>query len=120
MTDDPVGAADPFERFVLLAVADLTRRGEAPARSDTVLSWCRDHEDDAPAPRGVTERAVIDALESLQATGLLAREETRSPVGKGRPAHALAVAPAGVFDALADDDAVGDLAAAKRDGDGGD
>lgn len=120
MTDALAGAADPFERFVLLAVADLTRRGEAPARSDTVLSWCRDHEDGAPAPRGVTERAVIDALESLQATDLLTREEIRSPVGKGRPAHALAVDPSEVFDALADDDAVGSLAAERREASGGD
>lgn len=115
MTDSPVGGADPFERFVLLAVADLTRRGEAPARSDTVLSWCRDHEHSAPAPGGVTERAVIDALESLQATDLLTREEIRSPVGKGRPAHDLAADPAEVFDELADDDAVGDLAVATRE-----
>lgn len=120
MTDSPAGGAEPFERFVLLAVADLTRRGETPARSDTVLSWCRDHEDSAPAPRGVTERAVIDALESLQESEVLSRTEVRSPVGKGRPAHALAVAPTEVFDALASDDAVGDLATATRDEDGGD
>lgn len=113
MIDPSVGAADPFERFVLLAVADLARRREAPVRSDTVLSWCRDHEDSAPAPGGVTERAVIDALESLQADGFLTRQETQSPVGKGRPAHDLAAAPDEVFDALADDDAVGDLAAAR-------
>lgn len=115
MTDAPVGGTDPFERFVLLAVADLTARGEAPARSDTVLSWCRDHEDRAPAPRGVTERAVIDALESLQSTDLLTRAKVDSPVGKGRPAHALAVETDAVFESLADDDALGDLAAATRD-----
>jgi len=115
MTDPSVGETDPFERFVLLGVTDLTRRGEAPVRSDTVLSWCRDHEESAPAPGGVTERAVIEALESLQATDLLAREESSSPVGKGRPAHALATEPTEVVDALAADDAVGGLAAATRE-----
>jgi predicted ArsR family transcriptional regulator len=107
-----VAEADPAERFVLLAVAAAERRGETPVRSYEALDWCRRRSDELAGTvvGEVTRTSVIRALESLGNAGLVAVEEETSPVGKGRPAHALDAPVDGVLDALEDDEHVGGVA----------
>lgn len=112
-----VAEADPAERYVLLAVAAAERRGEIPVRSYEVLDWCRRRSDElSGAVVGeVTRTSVIRALESLANAGLVVVEEETSPVGKGRPAHALDAPADEVLAALADDEYVGAVASAVAD-----
>jgi hypothetical protein len=106
----------PFERFVLLTVADLTQEDEAPVHSFDVREQCTAHTVDVTCAEGGVERAaVLQALEALVEFGALAETETTSPVGKGRPGFELTGDPAAIIDALAADDAVGTYAASLQD-----
>jgi hypothetical protein len=101
-----------FEQFVLLSVVELAAAGETPAHSYDVTETAKARIDDIDrAPFGGVERQeVITALASLAEAGLLAKEETESPVGKGRPAYALAVDPDAALADLAGSDDVGSYA----------
>lgn len=106
----------PFERFVLLAVADLADENEGPVHSFDVRERCTAHTADVTCAEGGVERAaVLQALESLVEVGVLDETESSSPVGKGRPGFELTGDPAAVIDALVDDDAVGAYAASLQD-----
>ena len=59
---------------------------------------------------GIERREVITALGSLAEAGLLAKAETESPVGKGRPAYELAVDSERVPGELSGADGVGPYA----------
>lgn len=112
MSEDAIEAATPFQRLTLLAVVDLTARGEEPVHSYDVRRACETHADALEAvPFGGTSRQeVINALSDLADAGLLTEDEVRSPVGKWRPAYALAANPTTVLDALAADEQVGAVA----------
>jgi hypothetical protein len=102
---------DPFERFVLLAVAELSLAGETPVHSFDVRECCGDRTAHVSFASGGVERArVMRALESLAATGLLRDAEVTSPVGKGRPAHELTVDAATVVERFRSDETVGGYA----------
>lgn len=106
----------PFQRFVLLAAADLAMHDDAPFHSFDVRERCVDRTTDVTCAEGGVERAaVLQALEALADAGLLAETEVSSPVGKGRPGYDLTVDQTAVVEALADDDAVGAYAASLRD-----
>lgn len=111
MPENAVEDASEFQRFVLLAVADLSTPEAEPVHSYDVKRACERHAEsvDAELFGGVTRREVINALSALAETGLLEETTTTSPVGKGRPAYALTVDPGTVFDALADDERFGSL-----------
>jgi hypothetical protein len=103
---------DPFERFVLLAMVDLEQTGETPAHSFDVRDRCAEHVDRVHGVGGgVGRNEVYRALETLTEAGLVSSEQTSSPVGKGRPAHALAADPGEVLAALEADADVGEYAA---------
>lgn len=104
-----------FQRFVLLAVADLDARGETQARSFDVREFCEAHveelDGDPFGGGGITRQAVMRALSELEVTGLLAENVgDRSPVGKGRPVYSLTGDCEDVLEALAGDANVGHLA----------
>lgn len=103
-----------FEQFVLLSVVELARDGATPAHSYDVTETAKARIDDVDRDQfgGVERQEVITALSSLADEGLLAKEETESPVGKGRPAYALAVDPETVLSDLGGADDVGSYAAA--------
>lgn len=106
----------PFERFVLLAVADLADETDGPVHSFDVRERCTAHTGDVTCAEGGVERAaVLQALESLVEVGVLDETESSSPVGKGRPGFELTGDPAAVIDALVGDDAVGAYAASLQD-----
>lgn len=111
MPENAVETASEFQRFVLLAVAELSTPEAEPVHSYDVKTACETHAEtiDAELFGGVTRREVINALSALSEAGLLEETSTTSPVGKGRPAYTLAVAPEAVFDALADDGRLGSL-----------
>jgi Cdc6-like AAA superfamily ATPase len=113
MSDTAVANATSFQRFVLLAIADLSARSDAPVHSYDVRRVCETRADslDADLFGGVTRREVITALSALEDAGLLEEATVTSPVGKGRPAYELAVDPVDVLDAVADDDRLGALVA---------
>lgn len=105
--------ATPFQRLVLLAVVGLDLEGMTPAYSFHVRERSVELLDELESDRfgGVTREEVIKALSVLEAADALveADREDASPVGKGRPAYALGVAPDTVLDALERDDTVGVL-----------
>ncbi|MFB6205939.1 MAG: hypothetical protein ABEJ05_05365 [Haloglomus sp.] len=105
----------PFQRFVLLAVADLALEGELPTHSFDVRERCTARTADVTCAEGGVERAtVLRALEELAATGLLREVEVTSPVGKGRPGYDLEADPNAVVETLAADGAVGTYASSLR------
>lgn len=107
---EAIDAATPFQRFVLLAVLELDHDGQTPVYSFDVRDRCAARLDDLAADRfgGVTREDVIKALSALEAEGVVseADRDDESPVGKGRPAYALAVDAETALDALDDDDAL--------------
>lgn len=106
----------PFERFVLLAVADLALEGRAPVHSFDVRERCTACTADVTCAEGGVERsAVLRALESMTGEGPLTEVETTSPVGKGRPGYELGPDPTAVVDELVHDGSVGAYAASLRD-----
>lgn len=109
MSESAVESATPFQRFVLVAVADLAGRGEQAVHSFDVKRVCETHLDalEGELFGGVTRRDVITALSALADAGLLEETTVTSPVGKGRPAYVPAVDVDAVLDALADDETVG-------------
>lgn len=107
----------PFQRLTLLAVVDLASRGESPVHSFDVREACDSHADalgDVPFG-GTSRQEVIAALNGLADAGWLTEEEVRSPVGKFRPAYALAEDPTTVLAALDDDGQVGGVVARLRE-----
>ena len=117
---EAIETTTPLQRLVLLAVADLDTRGETPVRSFDVREFCESHADDLDGDPfgggGVTRQGVIKALSALYDAGLLKEHVgDQSPVGKGRPAYALAADADAVFEALVADDHVGPLARSVTD-----
>jgi len=108
-TLDSVG---PFEQFVLLSVAELATADRTPAHSYDVTKTAKTRLDDLDRDTfgGIERQRVIRTLGSLAEDGLLAKAETTSPIGKGRPAYELAVDVDHVVSELAGDDAVGSYA----------
>jgi predicted ArsR family transcriptional regulator len=107
-------AATPFQRFVLLELAELDAADETPAFDYDVKEMCEARIDDLASEPfgGVTREQVIKALSKLEAGGLIeqATIEGASPVGKGRPAYRLAGDRATLIEALSDDEVLGVLA----------
>lgn len=102
----------PFEQFVLLSVAELAVADRTPAHSYDVTKTAKARLDDVERDTfgGVERQAVITTLGSLAEEGLLDKAETKSPIGKGRPAYELAVDAETVIAELAGDGAVGSYA----------
>jgi len=102
----------PFEQFVLLSVVELATADRTPAHSYDVTKTAKARLDDVDRDTfgGVERQAVIATLGSLAEDGLLAKAETRSPTGKGRPAYELAVDAESVIANLSGDDVVGPYA----------
>lgn len=117
MAERTIKSASPFQRIALLAVVELADRGEEPVRSYDVRRACDAHAEalEAVPFGGASRQEVINALNGLAAAGLLEEERVRSPVGKWRPAYALATSREAVLDALADDEHVGRLAGRVRE-----
>lgn len=113
MTETAVESATPFQRFVLVAVADLTYQGEEAVHSYDVKRVCEEYTDaiEQELFGGVTRRKVIAALSALTEVGVLEETTVSSPVGKGRPAYRLAGEVDEVLDTLTDDDTVGPIVA---------
>lgn len=100
-------------RVVLLTMTHLSLTGETPAHTGQVIRACTDHLEavDAETLGKLAEAEVNRALNRLEAEEVveMAPVDDTSPVGKGRPAYALAVDEADVFEELGDDDAVAPL-----------
>lgn len=114
MTDTGVlDSVDAFDRFVLLAVAELSHEGQSPVISYDVMERCRERADElADLSGGVERRKVMNALSRLADSGLLAEERgDTNPSGKGRPEYTLEIAVADILDALAGDDGVAEYVA---------
>ncbi|WIV68406.1 hypothetical protein [Natrialbaceae archaeon AArc-T1-2] len=94
------------DRLVLLGLTELRQRGETPAQTHDLREICRKQlPDESEAVVGsVAEPDVMRSLYTLESAGLVeeTEPESTSPVGKGRPAYALAVDPDAVVDAVAD------------------
>jgi len=110
--DETLDAVGSFEQFVLLSVVELSAAGETPAHSYEVTETAKDRLDDVDRDPfgGIERQEVITALGSLADAGLLAKAETESATGKGRPAYELATDADGVLESLAGDDSVGPYA----------
>lgn len=97
-------------RIVLLAVTELTVRGETPAHSGTVRSASiRLLEAVENDPLGnLAESDTVRALNELEAAGVVAAVDLAesSPVGKGRPGYELAVESDALLAELGEDDRV--------------
>lgn len=117
MTETAVESATPFQRFVLVAVADLTDQGEEAVHSYDVKRVCEEYSDTIEQELfgGVTRREVIAALSALSEVGVLEETTVSSPVGKGRPAYRLADEVDDVLDTLANDDTVGPVVVRLRE-----
>jgi len=107
-----LNSVQPFEQFVLLSVVELATADRTPAHSYDVTKTAKARLDEVERDTfgGVERQAVIATLGSLADDGLLAKAETESPAGKGRPAYELAVDAETVLAELAGDDAVGSYA----------
>jgi DNA-binding transcriptional ArsR family regulator len=107
---------DEFERFVLLAVVELDLDDETPVHSFDIRECCGERTEHVAFASGGVERArVMRALDALTEAGLLEEAEVTSPVGKGRPAHELAVDPEIVIEALREDEALSEYVTSIRD-----
>ena len=105
----------PFQRFVLLAVADLALEDRLPVHSFDVRERCTARTGSVTCAEGGIERtAVLHALEALSGDGPLTEVEVTSPVGKGRPGFDLDPGPAEVVAALVSDESVGDYARSRQ------
>jgi len=102
----------PFEQFVLLSVVELSAASETPAHSYEVTETAKARIDDIDRDPfgGIERQEVITALGSLAEEGVLAKAETKSAVGKGRPAYELDVEADALVADLAGDDDVGSYA----------
>jgi hypothetical protein len=106
----------PFQRFVLLAVADLALEDRQPIHSFDVRERCTARTADVTCAEGGVERAaVLRALESMTGEGPLTEVEATSPVGKGRPGYELDPEPDAIVDELVHDASVESYAASLRD-----
>lgn len=81
------------ERFVLLALAELTERDRTPANALALLERCREREaaqSDAVCGR-FSEADLVSACRALADRDLVAEADVgeRSPAGKGRPEYEL-------------------------------
>lgn len=116
MSEQRIQAATPVQRLTLVSVADLAGRDQDPVHSYDVRRACESHTRNLEAApfAGVSRQEVINALTELAAAGLLVEAEVTSPVGKGRPAYALAADPEAVLRALAKDDHLADIVARIR------
>jgi DNA-binding PadR family transcriptional regulator len=96
------------QRVVALSLAALADAGETPAHTAAVNRACSEHvgDVDAEAFGRMSEADVNRALNALQDHGLVTARgrDAESPVGKGRPTYALAVARDQLLTALAADD----------------
>jgi hypothetical protein len=112
--DETPASVRSFEQFVLLSVVELAEADETPAHSYDVTETAKARLDEVDRDPfgGIERQEVITALSSLADEGLLSKEETESPVGKGRPAYALAVDPGTVLSDLTGSDDVGSYAEA--------
>lgn len=109
MTDgSSLASASLLEKVTLVALADLTNRGETPAYPFEVRSAISDCIDPlADEVIGMPDDAAVSrSLNALEADGVITLDESadRSPVGKGRPAYELRDAPREVLEPIADDD----------------
>lgn len=95
------------QRFALLGLVELQRRGETPADCLAVRDCCVDHLDELaievigrPAEADVTR-----ALNELAVTDLVSETRTDpSATGKGRPEYEVRVDEEAILAVLADDD----------------
>jgi len=110
--EETIRSRQPFEQFVLLAVAELTIEDETPVQSHRVTETIKGQLDSvARDPFGGVERQeVVSALGTLAQDDLLSTERTTSATGKGRPAYASEVDVETVLETLADADDVGPYA----------
>lgn len=97
-------------RVVLLGVAELSGRDEAPAHAGDVVSVCIDNlaDVDADVMGRLSEADVARALNELEDAGLVERADVgdTSAVGKGRPAYVLPMDIEQLCEAFGDDDRV--------------
>lgn len=97
-------------RVVLLGVAELSGRDEAPAHAGDVVSVCIDNlaDVDADVMGRLSEADVARALNELEDAGLVERADVgdTSAVGKGRPAYVLPMGIEQLCEAFGDDDRV--------------
>jgi len=109
---DEIRSRQPFEQFVLLAVAESTTDGQEPVQSHQVTETIKTRLDTVAHDSfgGVERQQVVSALGSLAEADILSTERTTSATGKGRPAYDITVDVATVVDALADADEVGPYA----------
>jgi len=114
---DQLQSTAPFERFVALAVVELSQAGETPAHSYEVTETAKDRlgEIDQDGFGGIERGEVIGALNALAEADLLAKATTESAVGKGRPAYELAVDTGTLLERLGEDPTVGGYATVLRD-----
>lgn len=109
-----IGSRSLSEKVVLLSMADLELTGTAPAHTGEVIRATKDHVEavEADTMGKLSESEVNRALNRLEAEGYVEIVETgdTSPIGKGRPTYTLGVEVETVIEALAEDEAVGQLA----------
>lgn len=95
-------------RVVLLGVAELSGRDDAPAHAGDVVSVCMDNlaDVDADVVGHLSEADVARALNELEDAGFVERADVgdTSAVGKGRPAYVLPMGVERLCEALGDDD----------------
>jgi DNA-binding transcriptional ArsR family regulator len=101
-----------FQRFVLLALAELDAADETPAFSYEVKHRCERRLEALEEPFGqVTRCSVIRALNALEAAGFVEQRpaDEREAEGMGRPVYSL-VSPERVREAIAGDGLLSPLA----------
>jgi len=115
---DELGTRSLADRVVLLALAELSTKGETPAHTGEVCRACNGvvEEVDGDVLGSVSEAEVNRALNRLEADGHVVAEpsDDTSAVGKGRPRFVVDGDLSAVVDALAEDDRVGGRAADLR------
>jgi len=114
--DATLDSIQSFEQFVLLSVVELSAAGATPAHSYEVTETAKARLDDIDRDPfgGVERQEVITALGALAEAGLLAKAETESATGKGRPAYELAADSEAVLASLSGNDDVGSYARSLR------